>query len=100
MREPVAERVPQIERRREVLDLPRRQQQRPLAVDRQHEPREEARVVGEEAARLAGHVAAVVADAERRAFEDGDHALAPRRMLPPEVCASASTTISSMFTFG
>src|SRR5438105_14441657 len=51
--EAARERVPRVERGREVLDLPRGEQERPRAVDRQHEPGEEARVGGEEAAPVA-----------------------------------------------
>ena len=70
LRQAAGERVAQEEGRREVLDLARREQQRRGAVDGQAEPREEARVVGEQALRLAGDVATLVADAEGRAFED------------------------------
>ena len=64
-------RVAQVERGREVLDLVGREQQRRLAVDRQLEDGQEADVLGEEPARRPAEVAAVVADAERRALEDG-----------------------------
>ena len=78
LRQPVGERVAQVERRREVLDLAVGEEQRLLAVERQAQKREEARVVGEEALRLAVDVAALVADAEGRALEDRDrHATRP-----------------------
>ena len=70
---PFTRRVAEVERGGEVLDPARREQQRPRPVDAQHEPREEARVVREEPARLGGDVAALVADAERRSFEDRQH---------------------------
>ena len=72
-RPPVRGPVAEIERRLEVLDPPGREQERRRAADPQHEPREESRVVREEPARLRGDVAAVVADAERRSFEDREH---------------------------
>ena len=50
LRQPAGERVAQVERGGEVLDLARREQQRPLAVDGQPQQREEARVVREQAA--------------------------------------------------
>ena len=70
VRQPPNRRVAEVERRGEVLDDSGREQQRLRAVHGQAEQREEARVVGEEALRLAVDVAALVADAERRAFED------------------------------
>ena len=96
--ESAGQRIPEEERRGEVLDLPRRQRQGRRAVDRQLQPREEARVLGEEPARLVADVADVVADAEGRAFEDREHQ--SRTIREPEACASAMTTISSTFTFG
>ena len=69
--QPAGERVAQVERRREVLDLAGREQQRraPLIVSAQ--PREEARVLAEEAVRRGRSMSpTLVADAERRAFED------------------------------
>src|SRR5205085_8410817 len=69
--EPARERVAHVERGREVLDLSGREQERPLAVDREREAREEARVFGEEPARLAVEVADLVGEAEGRALEDG-----------------------------
>ena len=66
--------VAEVEGRLEVLDAARREEERRRAADAEHEPREEARVVREEAARLGGDVAAVVADAEGRAFEDREQA--------------------------
>ena len=81
------ERVPQEERGREVLDLARGERQRRRAVDRQLQPREEARVVGEQTARLVADVAEVVADAEGRSFEDREHQ--SRTMRVPDACASA-----------
>jgi hypothetical protein len=93
--------VPKVERGREVLDLPGREQERALAVDRQTQLREEADVLGEEPARLLdADVAEVVADAEGRAFEDRERHSLLRRMRPPEDCASALTTSSSTFTCG
>ena len=68
--EPAGERVAHEERRGEVLDLVRGEQQRTLAVDGELERREEARVLREEALDLAVQVAQLVADAEGRAFED------------------------------
>jgi hypothetical protein len=70
--EAAREGVAEVERRREVLDLAGREQQRPLAVHAQLEPREEPGVVGEEARREAAQVADLVADAERRPLEDGE----------------------------
>ena len=70
LRQAAGERVAQEERRREVLDLSRREHQRRRPVDGQAEPREEARVVGEQPVRVARDVAPLVADAEGRAFED------------------------------
>ena len=69
--EAARERVAQVEGGREVLDLPRREQRRPLAVDREPEPREEARVLREEPAGVAVQVAGLVRHAEGRPFEDG-----------------------------
>ena len=51
-RQPVGGSVPEVEGRPEVLDAPRREEERGGAADPQHEPREEARVVREEAARV------------------------------------------------
>src|SRR5581483_10832582 len=65
------ERIPQEERGREVLYLVRGEQQRALPVDREAQDREEPRVLREEATRIAADVAAVVADAEGRALENG-----------------------------
>ena len=62
--------VAQEEGGRVVLDLVRRQEQRQASFDREPEDGEVARVVGEEAAGLVPEVAALVADAERRALED------------------------------
>ena len=69
-RQAVRERVAEKVRGREVLDGAGREQQGPLAVDRELEPREKARVVGEEPVRRVAHVAELVADAEGGAFED------------------------------
>ncbi len=63
-------RVPQEEGGREVLDLARREQERAGAVDREDAAGEEASVVGEEAHGRPVEVAALVANAERRAFQD------------------------------
>src|SRR6185312_14888870 len=99
LRQAAGRRVAQVERRREVVDLARREEQRSGAVHGQPEDGEEARVAGEEAARLFVDVAALVGDAERRAFQDGErHGYGRRRMRPPLVWASALTTISSTFT--
>ena len=90
LRQPVRERVAQEERRREVLDLAGREQQRPLAVDRELEPREKPRVVARRGRCVVlAHVAELVADAERRAFEDrllrhGDLRYGSRRIRPPD----------------
>ena len=100
LRQAAGERVAQEEGGREVLDLARREQQRRGAVDGQAEPREEARVVGEQAVRLAGDVAALVADAEGRAFEDRQRHQASRRIRAGLDCARALTTSSSTFTCG
>ena len=97
--EAARERVPQVEGGGEVLDPAGREQQRPLAVHAQLEPGEEARVVREQPGRGAVEVADVVADAERRPFEDGERHVS-RMIRAPDVCASAITTISSTFTFG
>src|SRR5712691_8497980 len=92
------ERIAEIERRGEVFDLARRQRQRCRAVHRQLQPRQEACVLREEAARHLADVAELVADAEGRAFEDRERH--SRTILAPDDCASAITTISSMFTLG
>ena len=97
--ETAGERVAEEERGRVVLDLPRREQERPLSVDAQLEPREEARVLGEEAARRAVEVADLVAEAERRAFQNRQHVAHSRWILAPLDCASALITISSRFTW-
>ena len=102
LRQTVDRRVPQVERRREVVDLARREQQRRHTVDGQPEAGEEARVAGEQPAGPLVDVPALVADAERRALENGQgHARRgywSRRMRPPLDWASALTTISSTFT--
>ena len=85
--EPRNDRVAEVEGGGEVLDLPRREQERARAVDAQLEPREKARVLGEEPARLAVEVADLVADAERRALEDRQ----PRQHLARARCARRST---------
>ena len=72
-RKPVDGSVPEVERGREVLDAARREEERRRPADPQHEPREKARVVREEAARLRGDVAALVAEAEGRSLEDREH---------------------------
>jgi hypothetical protein len=72
LREVARDRVAEEERGRVVLDFAGREEERALAVDRQREQREEARVVREEAARRPAEVAVRVADAEIRAFEDRD----------------------------
>src|SRR3954447_21793359 len=64
------DRVTQEERSREVFDRAGREEQRPLAVDRQVELGEAPRVVDEEPVRLLHDVAELVEDAEGRAFED------------------------------
>ena len=68
--QPLRERVAHVEGGREVLDPVGGEDERALAVDGQAQQREEARVLGEEAAGLEVDVAALVADAEGRAFED------------------------------
>ena len=68
--ESVRERVAHVEGGREVLDLVGREDERALAVDGQQQQREEARVLGKQAAGLEVDVSALVADAEGRAFED------------------------------
>ena len=101
--ETTCERVAHEERGGEVLDLVRREQQRALAVDGEPEAREEPRVLGEEALALVVEVTDLVADAERRAFEDSQlsgHQVSLRTMRPPEDCARALTTISSTLTCG
>ena len=70
LREPVGDGVTEVEGCGEVLDLARREQQRPGAVDAKLEPREETGVLGEEAAGAAVEIADLVADAEGRALED------------------------------
>ena len=65
------QRIPQEERGGVVLDRARGEQKRPPAVERQLQPREEARVVHEEPVSLLTHVAQLVADAEGRPFENG-----------------------------
>jgi len=65
--------IAKVEPRPEVLDPAGREQKRACATDVQDEPREEARVVREEPARVGGNVAALVADAERRSFENREH---------------------------
>jgi hypothetical protein len=64
------DRVAKIEGGREIVDLVGGEDERSRTVDRQHPAGEEAGVVGEEAHHRSGDVAAVVGDAERRAFED------------------------------
>ena len=71
LRQPAGERVAEVERRREVLDLAGREQQRLLAVHGQPQQREEARVAARRSpAVVAADVAELVADAEGRALED------------------------------
>ena len=65
-REVLRQRVPQEERGGVVLDRARREQERSPAVERQLQPREEARVVHEEPVSLLTHVAQLIADAEER----------------------------------
>ena len=92
-------RVPQEERRRVVLHLARREEQRALSVHGHGEQREEARVVREEPARRPAEVAVRIADAEVRAFEDRDrHQPSSRTMRVGLAWASALMTISSTFT--
>ena len=80
-----------------VLGLSRREEKRALAVDRQLEVGQEARVVGVEAARREREVAVLVADAEIRPFEDR-YGHQSRMILVAVDCASALTTSSSTFT--
>ena len=68
--EPAGDGVPEEEGGRVVLDLVRRELERPLAVDREDPAREKARVVREEAHHRVDDVSALVRDAERRAFQD------------------------------
>ena len=78
---PSGERVAEVEGGREVLDLAGGESSGRRAVDRQPQAREEARVCDEEAGVGAVDVPALVADAERRAFEDRErHGGASRRM--------------------
>ncbi len=98
--EPAGQRVAHVEGGRVVLDLRRGEQERPRFVDPQLQLGEEARVLGEEPGRPAVEVADVVADAERRAFEDRQRHWSSRTMRTAEDCASAFTTSSSMFTCG
>jgi hypothetical protein len=70
LREPRLDRVPKVKRSREVVDLPRAEQQRPHPVHRESEPGEMPRVVGVEAGRLLDDVPPLVADAERRTLEN------------------------------
>jgi uncharacterized membrane protein len=95
------QRIAHEERRREVLDLVGRQEQRPLPVDGQLQRREKPGVLGEETFDVAVEVAEQVANAEGRAFENAEfaaHQLSDRSMRPPEDCASALTTNSSTLT--
>ena len=75
--QPARERVAQEERRREVLDLARRERHRPRAVEREHEAREKTRVVGVEAVRALEDRAVVRTDAERRTVKDCQRHHAP-----------------------
>src|SRR5207248_3217596 len=100
VRRAACDRVAQVERGREVVDLARREQQRFFAVHGQAEQRQEARVVGEQPVRLAVDVAPLIADAEGRAFEDRQRHQAPRTMRTGLDCARALTTSSSTFTCG
>ena len=70
-------RVAEVVRRAEVVDRARGQEQRALAVEQQPAAREHARVVGEHALGADADVADVVADHERRAVEDRQHAHHP-----------------------
>ncbi len=65
--------VPEEERRREVLDAAGREKERPLPVDDELEARQVTRVLREQAPGAVADVAPLVADAERRAFEDRQH---------------------------
>ena len=88
------------ERGREVFDAPGGEQQRPLPVDGHVQGREEPGVFREQAFDVRVEVAQLVADAERRSFEDaellGHDQL--RIIRAPEACASALTTSSSTLT--
>ena len=72
--------IPQEPDRREVLDLPLGEQERPCAVDGQRQAGEEARVRVEEAGRRLPEVAELVRHAEGRALENRDlrHAVSTR----------------------
>ena len=85
-RQLVRARIAQEERSREVVDGPRREEERPLAVDRQLEAGEKSRVVREQAVRRVDEIADLVGDAERGAVEDAKvgHYDGVRRMRPPE----------------
>ena len=99
LREARDDRVTQVEGGGEVLDLPRGEQERSDPVDAELEPGEKARVLGEEPARLPVEVADLVAHAEGRPLEDRQaHRSVSRTTRAPLDCASALTTISSMFT--
>ena len=74
---PGRRRIAEVVRRAEVVDGARGQEQRALAVEQQPAAREHACVVGEHALRTYTHVADVVADHERRAVEDRQHAHHP-----------------------
>src|SRR3954468_2742412 len=91
------DRVAEEERSGEVLDRARRQQQRPLSVDRQLQLRQVTGVVDEEAVRRLADVAELAADAEGRPFEDRllRHYDGSRKMRPPDAWLRALTTISS-----
>ena len=81
-----------------VLGLSRREEERALAVDRQLEVGQEARVIGVEAARREREVAVLVADAEIRPLEDR-YCHQSRMILDAVDCASALTTSSSTLTW-
>ena len=74
---PGRRRVAQVVRRAEVVDGAGGQQQRALAVEQQPAAGEHPGVVGEHALGAHAHVADVVADDERRAVEDRQHAHHP-----------------------
>src|SRR5947207_705739 len=84
LRKPARQRIAHEERRGEVLDLPRGEQQRLRAVERDAEPRQEPRVVAVEPVSLVVDVAELVADAEARALEDGQiHGATPSGQFAP-----------------
>ena len=93
--EAARDRVAEVERCREVLDLVGGEPERSLAVDREDPAREEARVVGEEAHHGVGDISALVRDAERRPLENREAATIRRTMASWLACCRGLITISS-----